>query len=405
MAVVTPPVRTLALLAVLAAETVAAPVFHRQTIFDPAVESHGHVHASCHVELPGGALLAVWYENGPILPGQYYTGDADKRDDVRIGSARLPPGAARWEKPFVMADTFGVADDNPSLLVDREKRLWLVYPTLLAVPDRAWGSSLLQYKISTDYNQPGPPRWSKQNILVVHPNGLDEVVARQAAELRRTAKRGNRHREIAQELLNRLSDPFARRLGWMPRTHPVALRDGAVLIPFANENFDAAAVAITRDAGETWTFGKVAPSLGITQPSIVELPNGRLLAFFRDAAGTHRIARSESADGGMSWGPVTATTLANPGAGIEALLLRSGALIMVYNPVENSPRDKIAVSISDDEGRSWPATRIIESRPGGRFDYPSVIQTAAGTISVTYSDDTKTIRHAVFNEEWIRQQP
>jgi len=279
-----------------------------------------------------------------------------------------------------------------------------VYPTLLAVPQRTWGSALLQYRISTDYESPGPPRWSKQGVLIVRASGLDEVVARQADQLRRGADRANRNEEIARSLLERLSDPFARRLGWMTRAHPLALRDGTVLIPFANENFNAAAVALTKDAGETWTFGNVAPMLGITQPSIVQLKDGRLTAFFRDATGRRRIQRSESADGGLSWSEVTSTDLPNPGAGIDAAMLQSGNLAIVYNPLEKSPRDKLAISISADQGRSWTWTRLIEDRAGERFDYPSIVQGAGGRIHVTYSYNLKTIKHAEFDEQWVSRQ-
>ncbi len=46
----------------------AEPVYHAELVFDPAVESHGHVHASAIVICPDGALRTVWYENGPDLP-------------------------------------------------------------------------------------------------------------------------------------------------------------------------------------------------------------------------------------------------------------------------------------------------------------------------------------------------
>lgn len=398
-----PTISSLLASAVISAISLAPP-YHRETlIFDPAREPHGHVHASSIVELPNGDLLAVWYENGPKLPGQYYSLEADKSDDVRIGGARRLRGKPGWEQPFVMADTFGVSDNNPTLLVDREKRLWLVFPTLLAVPQRAWGSSILRYKISTDYERAGPPRWDVENLLIVHPNGLDEVVAQQAEQLRRGAGRSNRNEEIARTLLERLSDPFARKLGWMTRPHPLALRKGTVLIPFANENFNAAAAALTNDGGQTWTFGRVVPTLGVTQPSVVELPDGRLVAFFRDAAGTRRIRRSESTDGGLTWSEVTPTDLVNPGAGIEAVMLRSGNLAIVYNPVETSPRDKLAISISDNLGKTWKWTRLIEDRPRERFDYPSIVQAADGTIHVTYSYNLKTIKHVEFSEEWACQ--
>jgi hypothetical protein len=98
-----------------------------------------HVHASSVVETSQGQLLAVWYENGESRP-----------DDVRIAGARLGRGENAWSAPFVVSDTFGVSDNNPALAIDARERLWLVHPTLLAVPERAWGSAVLWYKVSSD---------------------------------------------------------------------------------------------------------------------------------------------------------------------------------------------------------------------------------------------------------------
>ena len=163
----------------------------------------------------------------------------------------------------------------------------------------------------------------------------------------------------------------------MPRVHPVALKDGAFLVPLANENFNLAAMAITRDGGETWTFSRPVPGIGVTQPSVVQRRDGRLVAFFRDATAAHRIHRSESGDGGLTWSPVAATSLPNPGGGIEAIALASGDLAIIYNDKESSPRDRLAVSISSDEGQTLaldaapreharPAVRLPVDRAGAR---------------------------------------
>jgi predicted neuraminidase len=38
-----------------------------------------------------------------------------------------------------------------------------------------------------------------------------------------------------------------------------------------------------------------------------------------------------------------------------------------------------------------------------RFDYPSIVQARDGKIHVTYSYNVETIKHVVFDEEWIKK--
>ncbi|MHC4675807.1 MAG: sialidase family protein [Planctomycetota bacterium] len=347
-------------------------LYEDKLIFDPMVENHGHVHASCMVECPNGDLIAVWYENGAKLPPPYFSENRDKSDDVHIGGARQPQRARAWEKPFVMSDTFGLSSNNPCMVIDAQERLWLVHPTLLGVPRWTWGSALLRYSISSQYDKPGKPVWDKVDILVPHVAELEELGSE-----------------------NRLKS----RLGWMSRAHPLVRSDGAVVIPLANENFNLAVMAITQDGGETWTFSRPVPGGRVTQPTLVEFSDGSIAAFFRSSK---RIRRSDSSDGGLTWSELKMTELPHPGAGIEAILLRNGHLLMIYNDKEDA-RDRLAVSISTDRGQTWDWTRHLEDTPGGRFDYPSIIQAMDETIHATYSYNLSTIKHVHFSEAWVKQ--
>ncbi|HTI51060.1 MAG TPA: sialidase family protein, partial [Planctomycetaceae bacterium] len=372
-------------------------------IFDPGTGEHGHVHASCIIECPNGDLRAVWYENGQSLPPPYFSQQKDKSDDVRIGGARRPNGSATWEKPFVMTDSFGLADNNPCLLIDRNERLWLIQPTLLGVPQWSWGSALVRFHISADYQKPGRPAWETQEILVPHVEGMEPVLEQTLAEMEKRGGPGAaRVENLRTEIRRKFSEPLATRLGWMPRAHPLVRKDGAILVPLSNENFNVAVMAITADCGKTWTFSKPVPEAGITQPTVVEFPDGKLAAFFRNGDPRRRIKRSDSIDGGMTWSEVTVTDLPHLGSGIEALVLKNGHLLMIYNDKEKDPRDRLAVSISEDAGKTWRWTRRLEDTPNARFDYPSIIQSRDGTLHATYSDNLKTVKYVRFNEEWVQ---
>jgi predicted neuraminidase len=102
----------------------------------------------------------------------------------------------------------------------------------------------------------------------------------------------------------------------------------------------------------------------------------------------------------------------NPGAGLELANLNDGDWVCIYNDTTIG-RHSLAVSISDDEGRSWKWTRHLEKRGrgGGSFHYPSIIQDDDGIIHVSYSyfiDSPregevkgKSIKYAAFNKAWV----
>jgi predicted neuraminidase len=379
----------------------AGPIFKYDT--------PNHVHASSLVETPSGELIAVWYENGTDIDDpRYYYERRDKSSDVRLGGARKPAGAKAWSAPFVMADTFGVSDNNPTMVIDAQQRLWLIYPTLLGVPEWTWGSAVVRYNVANELGGEGAPSWTKSDLLIPHPTGLEEVI--DATRLLWEAKFADSSEAAEKErvlgyigaLKEQLKNPLVPRLGWMPRAHPLILKNGTLLLPLSNENVNIAMMAMTKDGGASWTYSNPVPEAGLTQPTVVEFDDGQLSAFFRNGSPEKRIKRSDSSDGGVTWGPVSITDLVHPGAGIEALVLKNGHLLMIYNDVEDSPRDKLAVSISDDRGKTWKWTRHLEDLEGGRFDYPSIIQAQDGTLHATYSYNLETIKHVHFNEEWVQ---
>jgi hypothetical protein len=72
----------------------------------------------------------------------------------------------------------------------------------------------------------------------------------------------------------------------------------------------------------------------------------------------------------------------------------------------------LAVSISEDEGKTWKRTRHLENHPDGSYHYPCVIQGRDGTIHAIYSyfvpkalkgRQGKSMKHAAFGESWVEQ--
>jgi predicted neuraminidase len=372
---------------------------------------HWHNHASMVVELPGGDLLACWFH-----------GSGERTaDDVLIRGARLKKGSSRWSEPFVMADTPGYPDTNATMFLDPRKRLWLLWPTILA---NEWHTALMKYKVASDYAGDGAPRWAVSEVLHVTPGDeFARTVNREVERLVATTPRTDQSDRYAEELKVHAADKLFRRLGWMTRAHPFVLDDKRLIVPLYSDGFSFSLMAITDDWGQTWKTSTPIVGLGNIQPSIARKKDGTLVAYMRDnGPAPKRLMISRSTDRGNTWSEVQDTQLPNPGAGAEVRVLASGKWALIYNDLERG-RYSLAVSLSDDEGETWRWTRHLERDPEsadqtrlGEYHYPSIIQAADGSLHATYSYfvppasvtpdaeqrlPRKSIKHVHFNEEWI----
>jgi predicted neuraminidase len=194
------------------------------------------------------------------------------------------------------------------------------------------------------------------------------------------------------------------RIGWQPRCKPTVLPSGRILLPLYSDTYSLSIMAISDDDGETWYPSKPLMGFGAIQPAVLRRDNGELVAYMRENGILERIRASTSKDDGLTWGPVTATELPNPGAGLDGVRLENGHWLLVYNDTTKG-RNSLVVSISDDEGKTWKWQRSLEKEKKGSFHYPAVIQGRDGTIHAVYSyfvDGGKSMKHAAFNEAWVQ---
>ena len=369
-----------------------------------------HNHASCVVETPDGDLLAAWYR-----------GSGERTaDDVAILGARWSRRSEHWSAPFEMADYPGFPDCNPCMLVDGRRRLWLFWPLIVA---NQWHTALLMSRRSERCGSSGPPDWNRERPVLFKPgDGFARLVAASVErDLRRVEElppeRRERLRRYLADRRAHAADPYFRRMGWMPRTHPLQLEDGRILVPLYSDGFDFSLIALSDDEGATWRCSTPLIGDGPVQPALVRKRDGTIAAFMRDNGGPpQRMQYSESRDRGETWSPVRDLALPNPGSGVDVARLRSGHWVLVYNDTEEG-RHSLAVSLSEDEGRTWARTRHLERGEagpgGGSYSYPSILQAADGTIHVTYSfvpprtaapagGGGEAIKHARFDEAWLR---
>jgi len=301
-------------------------------------------HASTIVETRDG-LLAAWFG-----------GTDEGRPDVGIWVSRR--GAGGWSTPIEVAT--GLQPDGT------RHPCW---NPVLFQPSR--GPLVLFYKVG-----PSPREWW----------GL----ARTSADEGRTWSEAVR-------LPDGILGPI--------RAKPVELPNGEVLAGSSTEH-DGWVAHVERwtggDLGSATSWRRSGPlndpkEFGAIQPTILVHGGNRLQVLCRSRQKV--VTEAWSADGGATWGPMAATALPNPSAGIDALRLRDGRFLLVSNPTETG-RHRLEVAVSAD-GKQWRRSVVLEDSPG-EYSYPAVVQSRDGLVHVAYTWKRERIRHVVLDPAAIR---
>ena len=153
-------------------------------------------------------------------------------------------------------------------------------------------------------------------------------------------------------------------------------------------------------------WGRVGPledpsDLQAIQPTLLRHADGRIQALCRTQRSV--VASTRSTDQGRTWSPLQRLDLPNPNSGIEALSLRDGRHLLVYNPLDAGAsgwgsRSVLSLAISTD-GEEWRAAGDLEREAEGEFSYPAMIQAPDGSVHITYTWKRSHIRHVVLDPE------
>jgi len=299
-------------------------------------------HASTIVEINPGKLMVA-----------YFAGTGEGNKDVGIWLSTQEKG--KWSEPVLIAD--GVISDtlrypswNPVLFKAREGKLFLFY------------------KVG-----PSPREWWG---------------------MVRTSMDDRKTWTAAAKLPAGILGPI--------KNKPVQLADGTILAPSSTETKTSwkAHIEKTSDLGVTWQLIPVDPetTFDVIQPSILFHTGNKLQILCRSKQ--NKVIQAYSEDNGNTWSALSETNLPNPNSGTDAVTLKNGLQVLVYNPTTrgkewSNGRAKLNVAVSKD-GKQWTDVAVLEDHSEGEYSYPAVIQTKDGKVHITYTYDRKNVKHVVF---------
>ena len=306
-------------------------------------------HSATIAETPAGLVVG------------YFGGTVERHPDVCIWVSRRENGA--WVGPELVAD--GIQNDT--------LRYPCWNPVLYQVPG---GELIMFYKVG-----PSPSTWK--------------------GFLKRSFDNGRTWGE-AEALPEDIVGPV--------KNKP-ELIDGRLLCPSSKEGGPGWRLYMeeTSDWGKTWAstpaLNEGQPWWSGIQPSILRHKRGRLQILFRTR--NRRIGTAWSEDGGRTWSPLDSTLLPNNNSGIDAVTLRDGRHLLVYNHVlppgeeVKGPRTPLNLSLSRD-GVQWYASAILENSPVSQYSYPAVIQGEDGYVHVVYTWRRRRIKYAKIDPKQLQ---
>ncbi len=148
------------------------------------------------------------------------------------------------------------------------------------------------------------------------------------------------------------------------------------------------------DAGKSWHRTDPIPSasgFGLIQPTLLTLGNGDLVALCRSRQ--QAVVMTRSNDRGQSWSEPVATSLPNNNSGIDAVTLKNGGHVLIYNHTTKG-RTPLNLAMATSDALEWNPLLTLETEPG-EYSYPAIIQTQDGHLHMTYTWKRERIKYVV----------
>ncbi len=320
-------------------------VVHSSFIFENA--PFKSCHASTIVQTKEG-LAAAWFG-----------GTHEKNPDVEIYFSKKTK--EKWTTPKAVAN--GIQHNK--------KRYPCWNPVLHQVPN---GNLLLFYKVGPD-----PSHWW--------------------GELIRSNDDGNTW-SAAQRLPEDILGPV--------KNKAILLENGRLLCPSSketevgDEELWQVFIEESNDQGKTWKISEPLNDgieIQAIQPSILKYADGRLQLICRSRE--DKLVSIWSMNNGESWEKATHLNVPNPNSGTDAVSLKNGSQLLVYNPTQKiegkwgGPRSPLSVALSVD-GLDWQKVVDLETA-NGEYSYPAVIEDDKGLVHITYTHNRTKIKYVILD--------
>jgi sulfatase modifying factor 1 len=340
-----------------------------------------HNHQPAITACPNGDLLSIWYST-----------TSEKSRKLTVVASRLRRGSEQWEQASTFWDAPDRNDHGNAVMWDGEQT---IYNFNGLGTDGTWGKLALVMRTSTNNGT----SWSKGRLI----NPLHSL----------------RHQVIAGASKTR-------------ENYFVVACDAVT------GGSGGTAVHISRDGGQTWfdagagrpvpqfKAGETGAWVAGIHAGVVQLRDGRLMAFGRGDSIEGKMPKSISADMGNNW-TYSASDFQPIGGGQRLVLLRlkEGPLFFASFCEDMTVTDDAGQfrtvrglygAISFDEGQTWPVRRLItddkpareaQTTDGDDFTLSPTSAEPKGYMAGTQAPDgtihlISSWNHYAFNLAWLR---
>jgi hypothetical protein len=172
---------------------------------------------------------------------------------------------------------------------------------------------------------------------------------------------------------------------------PKQLADGRWLMSRRDHKMNKSMLVGGRDALDRWTVSPVAvPKDGakLEEPFWWQLPDGNLVALFRDNSRSNRLYRAFSTDAGATWSTPVRTNFPDATSKFNALRTSAGFYVLVSN-ANPARRNPLCVSVSRD-GLVFRGMARLPLPETGTYQYPHIVE-HEGIVYIAFSRDKRAI--------------